>query len=126
MKHLKIVLLSALLLSLAIWTSAQAQTSVAVDINKAKLMWDWTQGTGGVPAEFLVKCGTTSQNYTRITSVAPTLRELSVSSAITGSGNWFCTVSAANQFGESANGNEVPFVAGAVPSSPTNMRVTAQ
>lgn len=104
----------------------RAQTTVAVDINNAKLAWDWSQGTGGPPDEFRVKCGSSTGNYSRVTSVGPTARELSVKAAITGSGNWFCAVSAANQFGESANSNEVNFAAGASPSSPTGLRVSAQ
>lgn len=107
--------------------SVSAQTTIAVDIAKAKLAWDWTQGTGGVPTEFRVKCGAASGVYTKITTIAdPAARSANIRDVITGSGNWFCAVSAANQFGESANSNEVFFAAGAAPLAPTNARVSAQ
>lgn len=123
----KLFLLIAVLCVAATWTHGEAQTVIAVDLNKAKLSWDWTQGAGGMVEEFRVKCGNTSGNYTRVTSLAnPAAREVAVRDAIAGSGNWFCVVTAANQFGESGVSNEVPFVAGAAPSSPTNTRVTAQ
>lgn len=118
------LILASLLLLLA--SPAYAQT-ISVDINRAKIAWDWAQGTGGVPTEFRVKCGNATGVYTKITVLAGiAVREANVRDVITGSGNWFCAVSVANQFGESAMSNEVPFSAGAAPSSPTNTRVTAQ
>lgn len=125
MKRLWLIgIVCAVLLGLA--ASTDAQTIVSVNINKAKLVWDWTQGTGGTADEFRVKCGQTSGTYTKITSVAPTLRELAVSTAIAGNGNWFCVVTAANSFDESGPSSEVPFVAGVGPSSPSNLRLQAQ
>lgn len=113
--------------ALIIASIAEAQTTISVDINKAKLAWDWTQGSGGTPTEFRVKCGTATGNYTKVTTIAdPAARQANVKDVITGSGNWFCAVSAANSFGESGNSNEVPFAAGAAPLAPTNARVTAQ
>ena len=127
MRYFITVLSFALLFGLAASTSAQV---IAVDMNKAKLMWDWTQGAApndGTPDEFRVKCGGVSGTYTKITVVVGSaVRELPVKSAITGSGDWFCVVTAANQFGESGPTNEVPFVAGVGPSSPTNLVIQAQ
>ena len=106
--------------------SARAQTVVSVDIRKAKLHWDWTRGTGGTADEFRVKCGNTGGNYSKITILAdPAAREIPLQQAITGSGNWFCVVTAANQYGESGPSNEIPFSAGDIPSGPTNLTVQA-
>lgn len=104
-----------------------AQTSVSVNINKAKLSWQWTQGTGGVADGFNIKCGNTTGNYTKITTINnPTARTADVKDAITGSGQWFCIVTAFNQFDESAGASEVSFFAGDGPSAPTNLTIQAQ
>lgn len=118
-----LIILAVLMISV----TAQAQTTISVDINKAKLAWDWTQGTGGIPTEFRVKCGAATGNYSRVTTLAdPAARGANIRDVITGSGNWFCAVTAANAFGESVPSNEVNFSAGAAPSAPTNARVSAQ
>ena len=112
------------LLSLA---TAQAQTTVAVDITKAKLTWTWTQGTGGMPTAFRVKCGNVTGTYGILVSLPdPAARSASVASVITAAGKYFCVVSAANQFGESANSNEVSFDAGTVPVAPAGLVIQAQ
>lgn len=104
-----------------------AQTVISVDITKATLAWTWTQGTGGAVAEFRVKCGPTSAAYTKTTALAdPAARSVAVSAAIAGPGNWFCVVTAANQFGESGPSNEVPFAAGNAPAAPSGLQITAQ
>lgn len=107
---------------------ASAQTSMPVNINKAKLSWSWAADAGGgTPDGFKVKCGNTTGNYTRITTITnPAARTVDVKDAITGSGQWFCTVTAFNQFDESAGANEVSFFAGAGPSAPTNFVIQAQ
>ena len=105
----------------------QAQTVISVDITKANLSWSWTQGTGGTIAEFRVKCGNVAGTYTKTTILAdPAIRSVAVATAITGPGNWFCVVSAANQFGESGNSNEVNFAAGNVPVAPSGLQIIAQ
>ena len=108
-------------------TSVGAQTTVAVDINKAKLAWTWSQGSGSAATQFIVKCGPTTGNYTKITSVTDvTVRQLPVIQAISGPGTWFCVVTAANQFGESAPTSEVTFNAGSIPVSPVGLSVVVQ
>ena len=105
----------------------QAQTVISVDITKAQLMWSWAQSTGGVAAEFRVKCGNTAGTYTKVSVLADSAaREIPVASAITGPGNWFCVVSAANQFGESGPSNEVNFAAGNAPLAPSGLQIIAQ
>lgn len=104
----------------------EAQTSISVDINKAKLQWSWSQGTGSPADEFRVKCGPSSGNYTKTTVVPSPTTEVAVSSAIGGLGAWFCVVTAANQFGESAPTNEISFVAGTIPGAPSGLQVVAQ
>jgi hypothetical protein len=123
------LLIIALILLAAAASSADAQTTISVDINRAKLVWQWSQGAppvDGIPTEFLMKCGQSSGNYNRVTPVIFPLTELAVRTAIGGTGRWFCAVSASNPFGESGLSNEVFFDAGAVPLSPSNLAVQAQ
>lgn len=118
----------ALILGVCLWSaSAFAQQAIAVDIAKAKLVWTWSQGTGGVPAEFRIKCGNTSGSYTKTTPVTNiALRELAIATAINGVGTWFCVATAANEFGESGATAEITFRAGAVPTSPATLVIQAQ
>lgn len=103
---------------------------LSVDLNKANLSWTWAQGpapTDGMASEFRVKCGPSSNSYTRTTVIAdPAARQTPIRPLIGGSGLWFCAVTAANKFGESGPSNEINFDAGAVPSNPANAMVTAQ
>ena len=122
---MKLLKLSALVAGLGMASSVQAQ-SVSVDINRAKLSWTWAQGAGGAATEFRVKCGQTSGVYTRTTIVAHPTMSVNVKDAITGNGNWFCVVTAANSFGESGASNEIPFVAGAAPSNSPVLTIQAQ
>jgi len=96
--------MSVLVLFALVLPPAQAQTTIAVDLNRAKLTWQWAQGAApddGMAAEFRMKCGPTAGNYTKVTTISnPVTREIAVKDAITGSGNWFCVVTAANQFGD--------------------------
>ena len=104
-----------------------AQTVISVDITKARLLWTWTQGTGGAATEFLVKCGAATGIYTAVTRLAdPAARSVAVSAVVSGLGPYFCVVSAANQFGQSPNSNEVAFAAGVAPLAPTNLLIEVQ
>jgi hypothetical protein len=128
---LKRLLISGSLLAVvAIAAEVEAQVVAQADLNKAKLTWEWTQGVApldGQVAEFTVKCGQTTGVYTKLTKiVTATVRDANVRDVVGGSGNWFCTVSASNSFGESGNSNEVPFVAGAAPSKPFSTQVRPQ
>lgn len=116
-----------LLVILLVATTAQAQT-VQVDINRAKLSWNWSPNVGSdPPTEFRMKCGGVSGIYTKITVVVgATVREMAVKDAISGAGNWFCVVTAANTFGESGGSNEIPFVAGAAPAGKITLQMLAQ
>ena len=112
-------------------TPAWAQTTISVDINRATLSWQWTQGTGGPVTEFRVKCGTASGIYTLpvvkvVATLIPPPLSLPVKSAIPGPGTYFCVVTAANQFGESGPSNELPFAAGVVPVGPSNLQIIVQ
>jgi hypothetical protein len=78
-----------------------------------------------------MKCGNAAGSYVKFTTIvrAPTATgpyEMPLSQAISGTGNWFCAVSAANQVGESGLSNEVNFEAGAIPVGPTGLVVTGQ
>ena len=104
-----------------------AQAVISVDITKARLSWTWTQGTGGAVSEFRVKCGATAGSYTGTTVLTdPTARSVPVQQVVSGPGNYFCVVTAANQFGESGSSNEVPFAAGNAPAAPSGLQITAQ
>ena len=108
-------------------TPAWAQAVISVDITKARLSWTWTQGTGGAVAEFRVKCGPSTGTYTSTTVVMdPAARSVPVQQVVSGPGNYFCVVLAANQFGESGPSNEVPFAAGNAPVAPSGLQITAQ
>ena len=108
-------------------SSVLAQAVISVDITKARLSWTWTPGTGGAVAEFRVKCGPSAGTYTSTTVVAdPTARSVLVQQVVSGPGNYFCVVLAANQFGESGLSNEVPFAAGNVPVAPSGLQITVQ
>ena len=128
----RFVLAGGLVLLLA--SSAEAQSSINVNINQARLVWGWVQGAPpeeGIPDKFNVKCGQTAGVYTRITEVPfkadpSNTYSLGVRQAIAGTGPWFCVVSAQNAFGESGATNEVPFVAGATASRPSGLSVVAQ
>ena len=118
----------ALILGVCLWSaSAFAQQSIAVDIDKAALVWTWAQGSGGVATEFHIKCGTVSGTYTKTTVVTPiTTKTLAIKTAITGVGQWYCVATAANEFGESGATAEVGFRAGAVPVAPGTLVIQAQ
>ena len=106
---------------------ASAQTVISVDITKARLSWTWTQGTGGAVAEFRVKCGPSAGTYTSTTVLTdPAARSVPVQQVVSGPGNYFCVVVAANQFGESGPTNEVNFTAGNAPAAPSGLQITAQ
>lgn len=119
-------LLFALTLILATSTIVYAQATIAVDINTATLQWTAPVG-GAAPTEYRVKCGTAAGSYTLPPTIVPTpTTTVPVKSAIPSSGSYFCVVSAANQFGESPNSNEVAFQAGDVPLAPTNLVIQSR
>ena len=121
MSNVRALALATLLALVPLRANAQALQSV--NINRAKLTWTWAVGDGGAADYFNMKCGTAPGSYTRITRVNAPTTELSVAQAIAGSGTWYCVVTAVNQFGESGPSNELPFVAGAAPSTPGNLTV---
>lgn len=118
--------LLALLFVAALVGAAEAQT-VTVDINRAVLLWNWTPTVDSGPVdEFRVKCGSTAGVYTRSTTIAGTAREMPVKAAIGGSGNWFCSVAAANKVGESVPSNELGFFAGVGPAGSISVTLSAK
>ncbi len=127
-------LISVLTLLGAAPTFAQ---QISVDISKAKLMWEapivCTQfpnvppGCGGEAATYHVKCGDTSGNYNHpVVDVAAPNTEIEVKLIVPSLGEYFCVLSAENQFGVSGNSNELNFTAGATPGNPTNLSVVGQ
>jgi hypothetical protein len=124
-KKMKILIVLIALL----WAGwAEAQSTLSVNINQARLEWNWAKGVApddGLPDEFLIRCGQ-GGTVTKTTSANPIARSLPIKQVITGSGDWHCTVTAANTFGESGASNQVFFAAGALPSAPTSVKVVAQ
>ncbi len=98
-----------------------------VPVTKAgKLTWQWQKGVppnDGDVAEFVLRCGKTSGNYTLEVVVAnPLAREFSLKDALVGD-IWFCVVHARNPSGISAPSNEVHFkVISPVLSAPSNLK----
>lgn len=119
-----------LLLSFAGLIAPTAGQTVTVDLNKAKLAWDWTKGAppnDGDAEGFTAKCGRQAGVYSSTTPINdPTARTVNIRSIVNGTGVWFCVVSAQNRYGSSGNTNEVSFDAGAVPAAPGNNKVQAQ
>jgi len=115
---------------------ASAQ-QLSVDINSAKLKWDAPVvcttfpdvplGCGGASDVYHVKCGDTTGSYNHpVVDVAAPNTEIEVKLIVPTLGEYFCAVSAENQFGVSGNSNEINFTVGATPGSPTNLSVVAQ
>ena len=95
-----------------------------MDLTKAKFTWTFFQGTGGAVASFHVKCGAATGLYTITKAITdPTLRTLPVNQVVTAVGTYFCAITAANQYGESAPSAEVNFTAGASPVAPSGFTV---
>lgn len=116
-----------IILWMLLCSTAEAQTTLAVDINDSTLQWDWTQGTGGAVDGFRCHCGPATGSYNTITDINdPAARSVPVGSIIPGPGTWFCALLAFNMFGQSDFSNEVSFQAGFKPDAPTNLRIVAQ
>jgi hypothetical protein len=110
---MKIILFLAVLLAIS---AATADAQVSVVISRTALFWAWEPAPeSGEVDEFIIKCGQQAASYTRTVAIGPTLREVPLKSLITGPGNWFCVVVAANPFGESEASNSVDFVAAGAP-----------
>jgi len=126
----KFILAGALVAAMASQANAQSPTSIAINIERSSLQWTWTQGAppdDGMVTQFNVKCGRASGSYfTNIPIVDPAARSVPVKQVITGIGQWFCVVTAANEAGESSPTNEVSFLAGTVPVAPINLIVVGK
>ena len=99
--------------------------AIAAGANRQTSTLAWTAGVGGgVVEKFLVKCGTSSKNYTTpYKEVLPPNTRVKLSDVLASGGTYFCAVSAANSFGESVNSNEVNFTVGDPPANPANLTV---
>jgi hypothetical protein len=121
---MKAILIAAVLIVIAQPIYAQ---SAGYDINKAVISWTWTQGAppnDGLPTAFIMKCGPTSKNYTKLTTIAdPAARSVSLRSVIGGSGNWFCAVVPTNQLGDGPLSSEISFFGGAPVSGASSLTI---
>lgn len=121
---LLVLVLTFWVLAIAILPAiAGAQTSIAVDINKAKFTWEWAQGAGDPATQFRIKC-----NAGVISAVINdiTLRVYPVKTVVTSPGKYSCVIVAENTFGSSGDSNTVTFDAGNVPVGATNFTIEAQ
>ena len=76
---------------------------------------------------FTLKCGNTPGVYRLIVPIGdPKSRSIAVQTVGVSPGNWFCSVTAVNEFGESPTSNEVSFSAGDVPLGPSNLTIQAK
>lgn len=113
---------AAVTLSSTFALSQVTPTTLTADINKAKLVWNWTQGTGGPAEKFVVKCGPTAGTYPTLLELPdPAARSVPVNKVATKPGQYFCVVVAANSIGQGGASNEVSFQAGQTPDSATGL-----
>jgi len=122
MRH---ILFAAILL---LTIPATAQTTISVNINQARLVWDWTQGAppdDGVPMEFRVKCSIVGGAALPVVTTSASAREIPVKQVVSGPGEYSCHLTAANEFAESAPSNAVSFRAGSPPTAPS-VRIEAK
>jgi len=93
----------------------------------AKFSWNWSQGMtplDGMVKEFRVKCGAASGQYTIVKAFAdPAVRSVLASDVLTQVGQYFCVVTAANEFGEGPPSNEVVTSLGRIPAPATGYSV---
>jgi len=119
-----LALTALLFLSGALATAAEPPAPT--DLNKTALAWHWTQGSAGAAEYFRVKCGKAAGAHTLVTTLSsPDARSVPLVTVITGSGLWYCVVTAVNTYGESPPSNEIFFDAGAAPSAPTDTHLEA-
>ncbi len=106
---------------------AWAQQSIAVDIDKATIVWNaWVVGQGSKPDSYHVKCGDSTGNYNHPQVNVPSDRNsVAVKAVVPSIGVYFCAVTASNQFGESGQSNEISFEAGSKPVAPTGTHLEA-
>jgi len=105
--------------------AAQAQTTIAVDINRA--VFTWQPSVGGSPVtDYVVQCGPSTGVYQSGVTVPAPQTTFSVASVVPSPGTYFCVVVARNQFGMSGPSNEVTFQAGSPPGPPSGLTIRAQ
>lgn len=110
--------LSALAISYTLVSVSIGQAQAAsYDLNKAKLVWTWSQGTGSAVERWVIKCGPTPANLTITKDVPlPAVRTFLLKDIPLTQGTWTCTVAAANTFGTGGTSPEVTFSAGPTPN----------
>lgn len=120
MRIASIVLLCfvALLVAVAV-APAEAQTSLAVPLDRAVLIWD--QPAPGpnqaLPSEYVVTCGT------QVTRIPATQQQIAIRDAVPGPGSYTCTVYADSRFGRSGDAVGPAFEAGYPPGDLVNVRI---
>jgi len=95
-----------------------------VSIEKARLSWNWTQGTGGPASEFRFECGSVSGVYTIFYTAPAQPLNAAVKDVVGSPGKYFCVVKAANAGGKSDPSNEVFFEAVGLPIAPGDLDVS--
>jgi hypothetical protein len=105
---------------------ARSQSQIKASISKSELCWEWNQGEGGIVEAFRVKTGLQSGNYTKVLTVSADVRCVSIASIIEGHGMNFSVVSAVNSFDESANSEEIAYLAGDSPLKPFGPKIVVK
>lgn len=118
--------ITTVIVSLLFLTAAHAQTPApVVPLSRAKLTWEWTQGSGGPVEKFQIFCKTLARPDPVVTTVvSAAARECPLSSVVSEPGTYTCWIIAVNDVGPSGNSNEVNFKAGHYPKAPTVFTVT--
>lgn len=122
----KVLTIATTLLLAATVASAQSPTTILVDVDRGRLEWEWSQGTGGPADGFRTEC-TNAQGHVVSADLAdPNARTMPLSRAIDSVGTWTCVARAYNAFGVSDPSPSVTFEAGRRPGPPNAMRLVVQ
>lgn len=120
------VIAISIVLAAQLPAAAQSPTTILIDIERGRLEWEWTQGSGGPAESFRIEC-TDDQGRTVTTDIAdPTARMIPLARAIDRVGTWTCVARAANAFGLSDPSPSVTFQAGRRPAPPATMRIVVE
>lgn len=122
---MKKALIAAMLSLLPLAGHAQGVT--IMDATKAKLVWAWSQGTGGPVEKFTVRCGLQTGVYTASKDIVdPSARSTPLLPFVGAPGQYYCMVAAVNT-GGAGNSSEISFTLIPMviaPTAPTQVGVT--
>lgn len=113
-----------LALSPLAWSQA---TDITVSIDRARLIWTWSQGGGGEVEKWLIRCGNQSTVYTILVELpAPTAREIPIRQVTPEVGTYFCVIAGTNRYGTGQSSAEIRYEAGKAPGPVSLLELRAQ